>query len=112
MSLRNQNSITLTGRLGSDASLTKVSEKSQYVSTSIAHNESYQNQSGDWINKTHWVNIKAWGNVAKSFVENSKKGDEVTVQGKLKTYAFKNNDDKEVSGIEVVFEDFVVNSKA
>lgn len=59
---------------------------------SLATNETYNNQKGEKITETQWHNLVLWGKQAEIAESYLKKGDEISIEGKL---ASRNYTDKE-----------------
>jgi single-strand DNA-binding protein len=76
------NRTTISGRLGRDIDVKYVGDGRALASFSIAVQEGYKK--GDaWENRTHWVDCKAWGKAGEALVQDSHKGDELVVDGKI-----------------------------
>lgn len=78
-----KNCVRLTGFLGSDPELKTVNNDRNLARVSIATNERYLNNQGEWTTDTQWHNLVFWGKQAV-FVEKSlTKGSEIAIEGKL-----------------------------
>jgi len=77
------NKVILIGRLGQNAEAKTAQNKNEYVILSIATQESWKNDKGEYDTRTEWHRVYAWKNLAK-FARNLQKGQLVSVEGKLK----------------------------
>lgn len=98
-----KNQVTLLGHIGKDIDFRTIGEKNGLSQFSLATNESYKNNKGEYVESTQWHNIKAWGKTAEIMRDVLKKGDEVMVRGKI---AYNNYEDKE--GIKRYSTDIIV----
>jgi single-strand DNA-binding protein len=72
------NSITLIGRVGQNPTVKVISDATQVSNFSVAYTEKYKDQP-----QTTWFNVQAWNGLSKIVQDQVKKGDLVTVIGKL-----------------------------
>lgn len=77
----NRNRVDLGGNLTSDPELVDLGNDRFVTNASLALNESYVTN-GERKERTTFVDITAWGNVAKRLAE-FKKGDNLSVEGRL-----------------------------
>jgi single-strand DNA-binding protein len=88
---RSINRVTLFGRLTKDPA-TKYTPSGAAVSNfSLALNEKYKDKSGNWVEKTEYVDVVLWTRLAEIAAEYLKKGDPCFIEGKLATRSW---DDK------------------
>lgn len=83
--MNQKNKVQLAGRLGMDPEVRTTANGMKMAKLSLAVNESYKNQQGDWVKQTQWFNIVAWGKMAQSIADNCSKGSEVLIEGRLLT---------------------------
>jgi single-strand DNA-binding protein len=86
-----KNSVRLIGNLGSNPEVRETG-KSKLAKFSLATNESYKNDKGEWVTETQWHNIVAWGAQAERVAKYLKKGSEVLVEGKLTNRNYEDKD--------------------
>lgn len=68
-----------SGRLGKDPN--RIGSACNF---SIASNKSWKDkETGEWVNKTIWINCVAWGKFGAMINDVYKKGDHVVIQGEL-----------------------------
>lgn len=87
------NRVELIGNLGADPEVRLVGETSQVATVSIATDESYKNDAGEWVNNPEWVNLEGWANVCDKMAAMNK-GQRVLVRGKLRTKSWGEGSEK------------------
>lgn len=88
---RSINRVTLFGRLTKDP-VTKYTPSGAAVSNfSLALNEKYKSKTGEWVEKTEYVDVVLWQKLAELAGEYLHKGDPCFIEGKLATRSW---DDK------------------
>ena len=92
------NSITIQGRLGRVPELKTVGQKS-LCTFSIAHDDGW----GD-SKKGFWITIEAWEKKADFCAKHLKKGQRVTVSGRLKVREYEKDGQKRLA-VEIVAQD-------
>lgn len=87
-----QNSVRLTGFLGSDPEIVKFGDNKSLARVSLATSDYYKNKKGDWITETQWHNLVMWGKQAEIAERQLMKGQEIAIEGKLvnRSYEDKN----------------------
>ena len=95
------NKAILIGNVGKEPELKKVSDTS-YCTFSLATSESSKDKNGEWQTKTEWHNIVVWRNTADYAAKNVKKGNQVFVEGKIRTRNYEDNAGKKVYVTEIV----------
>lgn len=85
------NSIILTGFVGADA-IVKSYGSQKLARFNLAVNEYHKNQKGEIIKKTNWFTITLWNGHAELAEKEVKKGNKVTVIGKLQTNVYDSHD--------------------
>jgi len=99
-----KNSVRLVGNLGTNPEVKSFDQNKKMARLSLATNETYNNQKGEKITETQWHNLVLWGKQAEIAESYLKKGDEISIEGKL---ASRNYTDKE--GIKRYVTEVVVN---
>ncbi len=77
------NKITLIGRLGQNAEAKIAQNNREYVVLSIATQESWKNDKGEYETRTEWHRVYAWSNLSK-FARTLQKGQLITLEGTLR----------------------------
>ena len=88
------NKVILIGRLGQNAEAKTAQNKSEYVTLSIATQESWKNDKGDYENRTEWHRVYAWRNLSK-FARTLQNGQLVSLEGILRYREV----DEEIKGV-------------
>ena len=78
-----KNRVQLIGHLGQNPEIKNFDNGNKMAKMSIATNETYKNNQGEYVQETQWHNIIAWGKVAEVAEKILKKGSEVIAEGKL-----------------------------
>lgn len=78
-----KNRVQLIGHLGQNPEIKNLDNGNKMAKMSIATNETYKNNQGEYVQETQWHNIIAWGKVAEVAEKILKKGSEVIAEGKL-----------------------------
>ncbi len=95
------NKVILLGNLGNDPEIRHLDGGSMVARFNIATSESYTNRNGERVDQTEWHRIELWDNLAKVAEQYLKKGNQVYVEGKIKTETWKDKDGVEKSGIRI-----------
>lgn len=78
--------ITMTGNLTSDPELKFLPQGAARVGFRIACGERKKDANGEWVDgDTTFINVTCWRTLAENVAESLKKGDTVTVIGRLKS---------------------------
>ena len=86
------NRVEITGYVGVDPKITTFEDGKQVVRLSVATDEAFKDRNGDWKQETTWHTIVAWnGKEMPDFAE-IKKGQRVSLQGKIKNKSFEGRD--------------------
>jgi len=78
------NKVQIIGNLGKDPE-SKTAGSSPVCNFSVAVTERFKDKSGQQQEKTEWVNVVCWNNVATLAGTYLKKGSSVYIEGKLQT---------------------------
>ena len=106
------NTVTLSGNLGSAIELTKLSTGKSVARVSIATNEFFRDKEGAPKKKTEWHNLVAWGSAAERMQMHLTKGSFVIVHGKLVNRPYIDRDGNTQYFSEVVVREFSWQRKA
>lgn len=79
------NRVQLIGHLGRDPEARVSQSGSGIVSFSMATTETYTNKAGEKVKNTEWHNITAFSKLADIMAKYLHKGDQVYIEGRLKT---------------------------
>lgn len=78
-----RNSVRLTGFLGQDPEVFTFGENQKMIRVSLATHERYRNKENEWKTDTHWHQLTFWGKNALFAEKSLKKGDQISVEGRL-----------------------------
>ena len=81
--MSNFNRVVMMGRLTRDPELKKIASGRAVAELGLAVSETHKNKSGEFVEKTCFIDIVAWGRQAETCAEYLKKGSPVLVEGKL-----------------------------
>ncbi|WP_419801468.1 single-stranded DNA-binding protein [Mucilaginibacter sp.] len=87
-----KNSVRLVGNLGTNPEVKNFDQNKKMAKLALATNETYHNQKGEKVTETQWHNLVLWGKQAEIAESYLKKGDEISIEGKL---ASRNYTDKQ-----------------
>lgn len=87
-----RNKVQLIGRVGNAPEVIQLESGKKLVKFTMATNDSYKNAKGDKVEDTQWHNLIVWNKTAEVVEQYVKKGDELTIEGKLTNRSY---DDKE-----------------
>lgn len=79
------NKVILIGNLGADPEIRHLENGSVVANFNIATTESYTNKKGERIEQTEWHRIELWEGLARIAQEHLKKGNQVYIEGRLRT---------------------------
>jgi len=99
------NKVILLGNVGKDPEIRSTGGGTMVATFSIATSERSKDQQGNWVDRTEWHNIVAYGKVAEIVRDYVKKGSKLYVEGRLQT---RNWDDKEHAGRKVYRTEIIV----
>jgi single-strand DNA-binding protein len=84
--MKSVNKVILLGTMGRDPEVRYVAGNTiPVVRISLATNERYKDDQGNWQDKTEWHTVVAWRRLAEIIGQYVKKGDRLYVEGKLQT---------------------------
>ena len=107
MAQRDLNKVILIGNLGRDPDI-RYTEKGNAISTfSLATNSNWVNREGVRSERTEWHNIVAWNRLAEICHQIIRKGDQVYIEGRLRTRTWNNESSKAYQKTEVIAEQMI-----
>lgn len=87
--MSNINNVIIEGNLVKAAELSHWSNGTPYCKFTIANNESYKDEQGNWVDIPSFFDCILKGNFAESMHKHLLKGRRITVQGRLKQNKWK-----------------------
>jgi single-strand DNA-binding protein len=99
------NNITITGRLAVDPELKYAASGTAMTTVVVPDQKRAKNDRGEWEDKsaTTWFRATVFKEAAEALAEHARKGDTVTVSGRLITREWTNKDGEVKSSLEVDF---------
>lgn len=82
------NSVHLMGRLGHDPDVKTLSTGKKLVNLRLATSETFYNTKGERVTETQWHNLVAWNKQAEMAEQHLKKGDEISIEGRLSSRSY------------------------
>jgi single-strand DNA-binding protein len=86
------NKVILIGNLGKDPETFTFENGVKKVSFSVATTESYKDKEGNKVDQTEWHNVVLWRGLADVAEKYLSKGNQVYIEGKIKTRAWDDKD--------------------
>lgn len=102
MSKGTVNKVILLGRLGQDPEMRYAPSGTAIATFSLATNSNQKSAEGEWVEKTEWHNILAFGKNAEVAGEYLKKGKQVYVDGRLQTSSWEDQQGQKRYKTEIV----------
>lgn len=102
-----RNSVRLVGNLGMDPEVKSFDNNRKLAKVSIATTETYKNDKGEKITDTQWHNLVMWNGQANLAEQYLKKGDMISIEGKLSSRSYVDKDGNKKYMTEVVVNDFM-----
>ena len=85
------NKVQIIGNLGKDPEVKYTQSGTAIANFSVATSNSFKDKSGEWQERTEWINITAWAKLAEICEKYIHKGSKVYLEGRLETQSW---DDK------------------
>lgn len=86
------NKVILVGNLGKDPEVRHLEGGSSVAHFTLATNDYYKDKAGARVERTEWHNITAWRGLAEIAEKFLKKGQQIYVEGKLRTRQYQDKD--------------------
>lgn len=97
-----QNQCNFTGRAGSDADLRFTPQGTAVATVNIAVGKSFKDKDGNKQERTEWIPLVAWRQLAEIFGRYVTKGKHIRVTGEMQTRSYDNKDGFKVYKTEIV----------
>lgn len=95
------NKVILVGHLGSDPEVKYFDGGSVVAKFNIATSEAYNDKNGQRVEQTEWHKIELWDNLAKIAEQYLKKGNQVYVEGRIRTETWQDKEGIQRSGTKI-----------
>ncbi|WP_026956269.1 single-stranded DNA-binding protein [Algoriphagus vanfongensis] len=79
------NKVILLGNLGADPEVKYLEGDNVVANLRLATTESYKDRNGNRVDQTEWHDLELWGGQAKIAEQYLKKGNQIYVEGKIKS---------------------------
>lgn len=86
------NKVILVGNLGKDPEVRYLEQGVAVARITVATTESYKNKEGKRVETTEWHNVVLWRGLAEVTEKYLKKGNQVYIEGKLRTKSWDDKD--------------------
>jgi single-strand DNA-binding protein len=86
------NKVILVGNLGKDPEVRHLEGGAVVANFPLATSESYKDRSGNRVDQTEWHSVVVWRGLAEVAEKYLKKGNQVYVEGKIRTRSWDDKD--------------------
>ena len=107
MAQRDLNKVILIGNTGRDPDIRQTSKGNTISTFTLATNTTWIDREGVRSEKTEWHNIVAWNRLAEICHQIIKKGDQVYIEGRLRTRSWNNDTGELYQKTEVITEQMI-----
>lgn len=106
-----KNYVKLIGHLGVDPELITFESGKKLVKFTLATNDNYKNQEGEWVQNTQWHNLVLWDNLAEKAHEKLKKGVEIMAEGRIVNKSYVDKEGVPKFSTEIGVSDWIILQK-
>ncbi|RSK30106.1 single-stranded DNA-binding protein [Hymenobacter metallilatus] len=99
------NKVILIGHLGKDPEVRHLEGGNTVANFTMATNEYYKDKQGTRVERTEWHTIAAWRNLAELAEKYLRKGQQVYVEGRIRTRQYQDKDNQTRYVTEIVAEE-------
>ncbi len=92
------NKVILLGNLGRDPEVRYLDNNKVVAQFTLATSETFTDKNGEKKTDTEWHQIEMWDNMAKTAEKFLKKGSQVFIEGKIKSFSWRDKEGNEKSG--------------
>jgi len=96
------NKVILVGRLGRDPELKYTPSGAPVAKFSLATDERYKDQTGEWQDRTEWHNIVVWSKLAETCGQYLTKGKLVYIEGTIRSRQWQDQTGNKRTSYEIV----------
>ena len=89
------NKVILIGNVGNDPEVKYFDGGSVVARVSLATNETYTNKNNERVEQTEWFRVEFWNEQAKTIEKYLKKGNQLYVEGRIRTETYIDKEGKE-----------------
>lgn len=98
----------LVGRLGADPEVRTLESGTKVSSIRLATSERYKDRNGNQQEATEWHNVVLWRGLADITEKYLKKGDQVYIEGKIKTRKWTDKDGNDRYSTDIVADEMTM----
>lgn len=102
------NKVILLGNLGKDPEVRVFEGGRKLVSFPLATKEVYKDKEGNKVENTEWHNVQFWGPASDVIEKYVKKGNQLYVEGKLRTRSYDDKDGLKKYITEIIGDNFTL----
>ncbi len=95
------NKVMLIGNLGGNPEVKYLDSKKVVATFTLATNEKYKDKNGELVVETEWHKIETWDALAKNVEKYCKKGNQIYLEGSIKTEVRKDKEGIDRTGIKI-----------
>jgi single-strand DNA-binding protein len=96
------NRVTIVGRLTRDPELRHLSSGNPVLQLGVAVNGRQKDDTGNWVDKPNFFDVKVFGNQAEMLAQHLSKGRRIGVDGRLDWSSWEAQDGSKRSKVEIV----------
>lgn len=89
------NKVIIIGNVGNDPDVRYLDGGSVVAKFSVATNERYTTRTGEQVESTEWFRVEVWNDQAKTIEKYVRKGQQIYVEGRLRTETYTDKEGKE-----------------
>ena len=102
------NKVQLIGNLGKDPEVRYTPDGKAVVSFSMAMSDKYKNGAGEMVDRTEWMDVVAFGNVAEICKKFLTKGAKAYVEGRFSTNKWTDREGNQRTKIQVILNNLIL----
>lgn len=102
------NKVILVGNLGKDPEIRYLDGGVPVANFPLATSESYKDKAGNRIDQTEWHNVVLWRGLAEITEKYLKKGNQVYIEGKIRSKTWEDKDGIKRYSTEIVAENMTL----
>lgn len=101
-----KNRVQMVGNVGNTPELIALTNDNAIGKFNLAIHENWQDEKGEWQQKTYWHQVVAWSKMAKRIAANISKGDKIAIEGRLMSRVYEDKEGKKHGLTEIVLSNF------
>ena len=95
------NSVMLSGYLTRDIELRYTPRGIPIARMSLAFNTRYKSHEGTWVEESHFIDVKSFGEQASACATKLRKGSPIIVEGSMNTYTYTTKENQQRKVVEI-----------